>query len=106
MADEDDGSIIGAIFWMLLISLLLIWLPFFGSLIAGVVGGKTAGGVGSALMAVLLPSVIISVAVFFVATALTAVPLVGVIFGASMLVLIAANVGALLLGAIIGGIMA
>ena len=51
MAD-DNGSILAAVFWMFLISLLLFWRPFVGPLIAGIVGGKYAGGVGGALMAV------------------------------------------------------
>src|SRR5689334_14406585 len=50
MADNNGSVFLGAI-WMLLISVLLFWLPGIGSLIAGIVGGKTAGGVGSALLA-------------------------------------------------------
>lgn len=46
MADEKKGSILSAIIWMFLISLFLFWLPFAGPLIAGIVGGKKAGGVG------------------------------------------------------------
>lgn len=106
MADEDEGSIGAAILWMLLISLLLFWLPFFGPLVAGVVGGKAAGGVGAALMAVFLPVVLISVVLFFAGSALTGVPLIGMVAGAGMLVLIVSNVGPLLLGAIVGGILA
>ena len=105
MADEN-GSIVIAIIWMSVISLLLFWLPFVGPLIAGVVGGKSAGGVGSAILAVLLPCIVFSALLFFVASSLTGIPLVGAVAGAGGLVLALAHVGPLLLGAIIGGILA
>ena len=44
MNESNHGSIISAVLWMLLISVLLFWLPFIGPLIAGFVGGKKAGG--------------------------------------------------------------
>ena len=105
MADEN-GSIVIAIIWMSVISLLLFWLPFVGPLIAGVVGGKSAGGVGSAILAVLLPCIVFGALLFFVASSLTGIPLVGAVAGAGGLVLALAHVGPLLLGAIIGGIPA
>tara|TARA_B100000676_G_C18077895_1_gene848991 strand:+ start:1491 stop:1808 length:318 start_codon:yes stop_codon:yes gene_type:complete len=105
MADEN-GSIVIAIIWMSVISLLLFWLPFVGPLIAGVVGGKSAGGVGSAILAVLLPCIVFGALLFFVASSLTGIPLVGAVAGAGGLVLALAHVGPLLLGAIIGGILA
>ena len=37
------GSVLSAIGWMFLLEILLFWIPFFGSLIAGFVGGKKAG---------------------------------------------------------------
>lgn len=106
MEQPAEGSMTAAILWMLVISLLLFWLPFFGPLIAGVVGGRAAGSVGSAMLAVFLPIVIISTVLFFAGSALTGVPLIGMVAGAGMLVLILANVGPLLLGAIVGGIIA
>ena len=105
MADENV-SIVIAIIWMSVISLLLFWLPFVGPLIAGVVGGKSAGGVGSAILAVLLPCIVFGALLFFVASSLTGIPLVGAVAGAGGLVLALAHVGPLLLGAIIGGILA
>ena len=105
MADENV-SIVIAIIWMSVISLLLFWLPFVGPLIAGVVGGKSAGGVGSAILAVLLPCIVFGALLFFVASSLTGIPFVGAVAGAGGLVLALAHVGPLLLGAIIGGILA
>lgn len=106
MADEKKGSILSAIFWMFLLSILLFWLPGFGPLIAGIVGGKKAGGVGSALIAVFLPGIILGVALFIFASSLTGVPLIGVIAGAGVFILIVTEIGPLLIGAIIGGLIA
>ena len=103
---DDNGSIMIAMLWMFVISLLLFWLPFIGPLIAGVVGGRSAGGVGAAIVAVLLPCAVFGALLFFVASSLTGIPLVGMVVGAGGLVLALAHVGPLLLGAIIGGIMA
>lgn len=103
---EDNGSILMGAVWMAVISILLFWLPFVGPLIAGVVGGKRAGGVGAALVAAFLPSVLLGVALFFLGTSLTGLPVVGVIFGMGATVLALSGIGPLLLGAVIGGILA
>ncbi len=102
----EKGSIGAAIFWMCIISLLLCWLQFFGPLIAGFVGGKKAGGVGNALMAVFLPCILVGAAVFIFFTMVTFNPLVGLVASIGMSMLIVLNIGSLLLGAIIGGAMA
>jgi uncharacterized membrane protein YhaH (DUF805 family) len=106
MADEKKGNIVRAIFWMFLISLLLFWLPGIGALIAGLVGGKKAGDVGSAIVAVFLPGIIFSIALFVFASSLTGIPLLGIIAGLGGLVLSLSHIGSLLLGAIIGGLIA
>ena len=64
MAKKEKKSITGAIIWMFIISLLLFWLPFVGPLVAGVIGGKKAGGVGAAILAVLLPCIIFGILLF------------------------------------------
>ena len=103
---EGGGAVVGAV-WMFLISVLLFWLPFFGPLIAGFVGGKKAGGIGSALGAVFLPALILAVLFFVFGTALTFMPLVGAVIGAGGFIAAAGLVsGPMLLGAIIGGALA
>ena len=100
------GDVAAGVLWMLVLSLLLFWLPFFGPLIAGFVGGKKSGGVGPAILAVFLPAILLGVIFFILGTA-TGIPLVGVITGGSVfLVVAAAAVGPLLIGAVIGGAMA
>lgn len=98
------GSVIAGALWMLLISLLLFWLPVAGPLIAGFVGGRKAGGVGPAILAVFLPALILSIFCFVFATALTGLPLIGLVAGTSGFFLSASGVGLLLLGAIFGGL--
>lgn len=103
---EAKGSIGAGIFWMFLISILLFWLPVIGPFLAGFVGGKKSGGVGSALAAVFLPGIVFAILLFLAATAISGVPLIGAIAGAGGLILVLAHVGPLLLGAIIGGLIA
>lgn len=102
----EKGSITAAILWMFLISILLFWLPVVGPFIAGLVGGKKAGGVGAALAAVFLPALILGVALFLLGSALTGLPLIGAIAGAGGIFVALAHVGPLLIGAIVGGLFA
>ena len=106
MSDATRGSIPLAIFWMALLSLLLLWLPAFGPLIAGIVGGKVAGGVLRGLAAVLIPALLLSAALFVLGTTLTGLPVVGAVFGAGTLVLLLVQVAPLAVGALIGGLLA
>ena len=105
MAKENKGSIISGIFWMFLISILLFWLPGIGPLIAGIVGGKKAGGILNAIIAVFLPAIVLGAFLFLFTSMLTGAPVIGFVAGAGSFVLVISNVGPLLLGAIIGGIL-
>ncbi|HYM70860.1 MAG TPA: hypothetical protein VEZ44_14780 [bacterium] len=98
------GSIAGAIGWMFLISILLFWLPVVGPLIAGIVGGRKAGGVGAAILAVILPALCLGAVLLVFGTALTGIPLLGMLAGLGTAVLVLLHAGPLLLGAIIGGL--
>lgn len=103
MTIKNKGSITSAILWMLLISILLFWLPVIGPLIAGIVGGKKAGGVGAAIMAVFLPGLIVGGGLFALAAVLSTFPLIGFVAGLGGVYLALLNVGPMLIGAIIGG---
>ena len=92
-------------FWMFVLSILLFWVPVLGPLVAGFVGGRKAGGVGNAVLAVFLPGVIFGAAFFFLATMLTGFPLFGVIAGFGGAALAMIHVGPLLLGAILGAVI-
>ena len=106
MANESKGSILGAIVWMFVISILLFWLPVAGPLVAGFVGGMKAGGPGRAILATILPSIVLGVALFFLAAVMSGLPLVGFIAAAGGVVLALSQVGLLLVGAIVGGLFA
>jgi hypothetical protein len=105
-APARKGSLVSAMVWMFALSLFLFWLPLLGMFIAGLVGGRKAGGVGTALVAVLLPGLVVAGLMFLLATALTGMPLLGAIAGFGTGVLIVANVVPLLAGAVVGGILA
>ncbi len=102
---KAKGSIAAGALWMLFLGVLLFWLPFFGPLLAGLVGGKRAGGVLPAMVAAFLPGVVTGIALFFLATLLSGMPIVGVLAGMGGLALSMFHVGPLLLGAILGGLM-
>ncbi len=104
------GSIPQAMAWMLGLSVALFWLPIFGGLIAGYVGGRKAGGLGPAVVAVFLPGIALGLISFFLAALLGWIPiigpLIGFIAGLGGFVLSFMNVVPLMIGAVIGGITA
>lgn len=106
MTAKPKAKLTSAMLWMLLISILLFWLPLFGPLIAGIIGGKKAGGVISAITAVFLPAIILGAVAFAFTAIASGLPMIGMVAGLGGLSLAMFNVGPLLLGAIIGGILA
>jgi hypothetical protein len=90
---------------MFVLSILLFWLPIIGPLIAGFVGGRKAGSVGNAILAVILPGIVFGVLLFFLGTLMTGIPLLGFVAGAGGIALAFAHVGPLLIGAIIGALI-
>ena len=98
------GSIGSAILWMFVLEILLFWIPFVGSFIAGFVGGRKAGDVGNAMIAVFLPIIVFSIVLGLLATTLIAIPLVGAFAGLGGFMFAASHVGPLLFGAAIGGL--
>lgn len=102
----DSGSLIAGMFWMIVLSLLLFWLPGLGPLIAGIVGGKLSGGVLSGLLAALLPGLLMAAGLFFFGTFFTGLPVIGALLAGSTLILYLFYVPPLLIGALIGGLLA
>lgn len=103
MTTEPKGSLWAAIAWMGGLSLLLFWLPLIGPFIAGFVGGKKAGSVGNAALAVFLPGLLLAVLSFILGTMLSGLPLIGILAGFGGLVLAFSSIGPLLVGALLGG---
>lgn len=106
VVEANQGSVLSGVIWMLIISVLLFWLPVIGPLLAGIVGGKKAGGVGKALLAVFLPGVLLAVALFMMASAMTGLPIIGAVAGMGGIVFALIGIGPMLIGAIIGGALA
>ena len=96
------GSVGSAIFWMFVLSVLLFWLPFIGPLIAGFIGGRRAGTVNNAVLAALVPGLIIGAAFFFLASILTGMPMFGFLAGAGGWAVASTHLAPLLVGALIG----
>jgi hypothetical protein len=95
MESQKSGSVGSALGWMFLISLLLFWLPLFGPLVSGFVGGRKAGGVGNAIVAVFLPGVVFGVILFAIASSLSGAPLIGAIAGIGGFILAIVHIGPL-----------
>lgn len=96
MSEQPKGSVLIGFLWMFFLSILLVWLPVIGQFIAGFVGGKRAGGVGSALLAFFLPAIVFSLLFIWI------FPLIPVI-GISLAVLLVFFNFSLFCGAIVGG---
>jgi hypothetical protein len=90
---------------MLVLSLLLGWLPFVGPAIAGWIGGMQAGSVGSAIIAALVPSLILTILVW-VFGAVIDFGLVSAFVGIGLFMILVIGALPLLLGALVGGWMA
>ncbi len=103
---NTDGSLMAGMSWMLVLSLLLIWLPGVGPMIAGIVGGKLAGSAWRGVLAALLPGVLLAVALFFGGTLLTGIPVVGAFFAGGTLLIYLVCIPTLVLGGLIGGLLA
>jgi hypothetical protein len=106
MSENSDGSIVMGMIWMFVVSVLLIWLPGLGPLIAGIVGGKTAGGVMPGLMAAMLPGLLLAGGLFAFGAMFTGLPFVGAIIAGGGVLLYVLYIPALLIGAFIGGLLA
>ncbi len=90
---------------MFILSILLFWLPILGPLIAGFVGGRKAGSLGNAILAVVLPGIVFGVLLFFLGTMLTGFAFFGFLAGAGGLAIALLHVGPLLVGAVVGAIL-
>ncbi len=100
---QHKGSVVGAVIWMFVLSILLLWLPLLGPLIAGFVGGRKAGNTGDALLAVCLPALILAGLIMVFSTFLLGMPLVGIFAGMGAFVAVLIHVVPLLVGALLGG---
>ena len=83
----EKGSVLKAALYMGVISLLLIWLPIVGPVVAGIAGGRAARTVGKALLASVIPSVLLGAGLFMILNAFD-LPLVGALSGVAVFLFI------------------
>jgi hypothetical protein len=104
-ATVNRGSIGSATLWMVGLSVLLFWIPTVGPLIAGFVGGRKTGGVGLAIVAAIIPAVLVAALLFLLGT-LVSLRVIGALVGAGLFFVIVFESVPLLIGALIGGALA
>jgi len=90
--------------WMFVLALLLGWIPFIGPAIAGFVGGLQAGDTRSALIAALIPSVIVA-GLLFLLGSVVGLPIVAALVSAGLVVILLIGSLPLLAGAFLGGML-
>lgn len=100
----EKGSLVMAIIWMVVISLVLFWLPVAGPLLAGFVGGRTAGSAGRGVLAAILPTIVLCLILLGAGTALTGLPIIGAIASISLFLVLVVQLFPLIVGALIGGL--
>lgn len=100
----ESRGIMPAAVWMFVLGLLLGWLPFIGPAIAGIVGGLQAGGIGNALVAAIIPSLLVAGLVLLV-SALFDVAWLGALLGIGAFMVLVFGSLPLVVGALIGGMV-
>ena len=73
-----------------------------GPLIAGFVGGRKAGGIEPALVAAIIPAIVVAASLFLLGT-LVSLPVIGALVGAGLLIVIVFESVPLLVGPAAGG---
>lgn len=102
LARSERSSIVAGSLWMIALTLVLFFLPLINGIIGGLVGGYKVGGAGRALLAAILPAVVVA-AGLWILFAVADAPVWGLLAGLTGAVLvILADVG-IFIGAAIGG---
>lgn len=91
--------------WMGGLSLLLFWIPVLGPFIAGLVGGRKAGTIRRAVLAVFLPAVLMGALAVAAVAYLTHLLAWGILAGIGTAALLLVQVGPMFGGAVIGGMI-
>ena len=99
-----QGSIIHASGVMLGMSVLLFWLPLIGPAVAGYMGGKKAGNVPNAVIAVFLPGIALWLITALAGGLLASIPVIGLLFAFAGKAVGLMSTIPLLVGAVIGGL--
>lgn len=96
---------IAAMIVMVLVEMVLFWAPGVGPIVAGLVGGYIAGSPGTAMLAAILPAIIVGV-LLFLAFTYYSLPVVGGFLGLGVTVYLVIGRVLLIIAAAIGGALA
>ena len=99
-AVKPKGSVFWAAVVMFIGGLVLSFIPFFGGLIAGVVGGKIAGSSERGVFAAVIPAILTGLGILLVGLIH---PLIGIIAGVAAFFWAALHLIGVGIGAFIGG---
>ena len=88
--------------WMVGLTIALFFLPLVNGVIGGLVGGYKVGSVGRAMVAAILPAILVSASLWAL-FALFDVPVIGLVAGTAAAVLVLLSDLGIFLGAAIGG---
>lgn len=101
--DERSSVVVGSLY-MVVITIALFFLPVINGLVGGLVGGYKVGGIKRALIAAILPAIVVGIGLWIILALLDA-PLIGFFAGAALgVIVLFADIG-LFIGAAIGGAM-
>jgi hypothetical protein len=100
--DRRPPSLIVAGLVMLALSLLLVWLPVAGPLIAGWAGGRMAGSPVRGIALALVPAVVVGLVIVLALGAFD-LPVLGAVAGVGVALVVLVQDVPLLVGAAIGG---
>lgn len=101
-SSSDRSSVVGGSIWMVGLSLVLFFIPGINGLIGGLVGGYKVGSVGRALMAAILPAIVVGFGMWLLMVAFD-LPLIGIAAGFAVGILVLLADLGLFIGAAIGG---
>ncbi len=102
MAERGRSNIVEGSLWMIGLTLALFFLPAVNGLIGGLIGGYRVGHFGRALLAAILPSIVVAIGLVLI-FALFNAPVWGLFAGATgALIVFLADLG-IFVGAAIGG---
>ena len=104
-ANMNRGTVLSGTLWMVGLAILLFWLPVAGPLIAGFVGGRKSGSVGSALVASIIPAVL-AAGLFLLVGSGMGFPLLSALAGAGIFIIILIETVPMMVAALVGGVMA
>lgn len=102
--EEDRSNVIAGSVWMVVISLALFFLPAINGFVGGLVGGYKVGSVGRALVAAIIPALLVAGGMWIL-LAMFDLPVLGFFAGIGVAILVVLAGMSMFLGALVGGLL-